>query len=145
MQPAAQEVQPIQATATLQIAQPEMVIVPPTDAPATEAPAEVLVIPTATLEAIATVETSGAVAQAEIIPDTPTPEYVAPTAVAYVPPVSSPGNGVRWFDVDLSEQRMYAYEGDTLVNSFVVSTGTWQTPTLVGRFKVWIKLKSAPM
>src|SRR5690606_4948085 len=85
---------------------------------------------------------SEGVAYAEIVPDTLTPIY--PTAVAYEQP-SSPGDGVRWFDVDLSDQRMYAYEGDTLVRTFVVSTGTWQTPTIKGRFKVWIKLRSAPM
>ncbi len=138
-QPIAQ--QQVQPTVTFtQI--PQQVVILPTDVSATE----VVVQPTATTEAVAVVETGVAVAEAAIIPDTPTPEYVEPTAVANVPaPVSSPGNGVHWFDVDLSDQRMYAYEGDTLVNSFVVSTGTWQTPTLVGRFKVWIKLKSAPM
>lgn len=132
--------QPV-ATLTPIPPQPELVIVPPTAA------AEVLVLPTATTEAVAIVETGVVVAEAAIIPDTPTAEYVAPpTAVAVVPPVSSgTSGGVRWFDVDLSDQRMYAYEGDTLVNSFVISSGTWQTPTLVGRFKVWIKLKSAPM
>lgn len=143
--PQVEVVQPV-ATVT-QTPQPEVVIVPPTDIPATEAAAEVVVLPTATTEAVAVVETGVAVAEAAIIPDTPTAEYVAPpTAVAGVPPVSSgTSGGVRWFDVDLSDQRMYAYEGDTLVNSFVISSGTWQTPTLVGRFKVWIKLKSAPM
>lgn len=146
MQPVAQQVeqqtQPtVTFTATLP---PEVVFVPPTNAP-TEAPAEVVIVPTNT-EAVAVVETGAAVAEAAIVPDTPTPEYIAPTAVANIPaPVSSPGNGVHWFDVDLSDQRMYAYEGDTLVRTFVVSTGTWQTPTLKGRFKVWIKLKSAPM
>jgi lipoprotein-anchoring transpeptidase ErfK/SrfK len=103
-------------------------------------------IPTSTV-AVAIVETSTpseGVAYAEIVADTPTSEYVAPTAVAYVPP-SSAGGGVHWFDVDLSDQRMYAYEGDTLVRTFVVSTGTWQTPTIIGKFKVWIKLQSAPM
>jgi len=86
-----------------------------------------------------------AVAEAAIVPDTPTPEYVAPTEVANVPPPSGVGSGEHWFDVDLSDQRMYAYEGDTLVRTFIVSTGTWQTPTVTGRFKVWIKLRSAPM
>jgi len=28
--------------------------------------------------------------------------------------------------VDLSEQMVYAYEGQTLVNQFLVSTGTWR-------------------
>lgn len=47
--------------------------------------------------------------------------------------------------MDLSQQRVYAYEGDTVVNSFVVSTGTWQTPTVTGSYKVWIKLRSTAM
>jgi lipoprotein-anchoring transpeptidase ErfK/SrfK len=85
---------------------------------------------------------------AEIVPDTPTPEYVAqPTDAPYVPPqaVSSSGGGAHWIDVDLSQQRVYAYEGDTIVNSFIVSTGTWQTPTVTGKYKVWIKLRSTDM
>ena len=125
----------------------EAVVAPPTDIPTMAPPAEVVVVPTATTEAVAVVETGQAVAEAAIVPDTPTAEYVAPpTAVAYVPPASTGGSGgVHWFDVDLSDQRMYAYEGDTLVNTFVVSTGTWQTPTVTGKFKVWIKLRSAPM
>ncbi|HCK67012.1 MAG TPA: hypothetical protein DHW49_12175 [Anaerolineae bacterium] len=143
VQPVAQEIFPT-VTAT-QFIQQQAVVIQPTDIPATDVP------PTATLElATATLEVatlpseppSEGVAYAEIVPDTPTPIY--PTAVAYVPP-ASPGNGVRWFDVDLSDQRMYAYEGDTLVRTFVVSTGTWQTPTIKGKFKVWIKLRSAPM
>ncbi|MCE9646611.1 MAG: L,D-transpeptidase [Chloroflexi bacterium] len=81
---------------------------------------------------------------AEIIADTPTSEYVAPTAVPYIPPVAGTG-GEHWIDVNLSEQRVYAYEGDTVVNSFIVSTGTWQTPTVTGRYKIWIKLLSTTM
>ena len=147
MEPVAQQIQP---TATFtQAPQPEVVVIPPTDAPPAEvAGAEVVVQPTATTEAVAIVETGVVVAEAAIIPDTHTADYVAPpTAVAYVPPASTSGGsgGVHWFDVDLSDQRMYAYEGDTLVNTFVVSTGTWQTPTVTGKFKVWIKLRSAPM
>jgi lipoprotein-anchoring transpeptidase ErfK/SrfK len=83
---------------------------------------------------------------AEIVADTPTSEYIAPTAAAFEPgTVPSGGYGDRWIDVDLSQQRVYAYEGDTVVNSFVVSTGTWQTPTVTGRYKVWIKLRSTTM
>jgi lipoprotein-anchoring transpeptidase ErfK/SrfK len=54
-------------------------------------------------------------------------------------------DGEHWIDVDLSQQRVYAYAGDTVVNSFVVSTGTWQTPTVTGKYKVWIKLRSTDM
>ncbi len=143
--PVAENVQPAVPTATpMQVTQPEaVVVVPPTENP----PAEVVIVqPTATVESVAVVETGAVVAEAVIVADTPTPEYVQPTAVANVPAaVTSPGNGVRWFDVDLSDQRMYAYEGDTLVRTFIISSGTWQTPTLTGRFKVWVKLKSAPM
>jgi lipoprotein-anchoring transpeptidase ErfK/SrfK len=47
--------------------------------------------------------------------------------------------------VNLSTQSVYAYEGDTVVNSFVVSTGTWMTPTVTGKYKIWIKFKSTAM
>lgn len=83
------------------------------------------------------------VIEAEIIVDTPTPEYAAATA-APKPPAQTTGGG-RWIEVNLSEQRVYAYEGDTLINSFVVSTGTWQTPTVTGNFKIWIKVRSQAM
>ncbi|HNK63354.1 MAG TPA: L,D-transpeptidase family protein [Anaerolineales bacterium] len=123
-----------------------VVEIPPTEMPTIQA----AVLPEATeaQEQPAVADSNSqpeAVAEAAIVPDTPTPEYVAPTEVANVPPPSGVGSGEHWFDVDLSDQRMYAYEGDTLVRTFIVSTGTWQTPTVTGRFKVWIKLRSAPM
>jgi lipoprotein-anchoring transpeptidase ErfK/SrfK len=86
-------------------------------------------------------ETPGTLAM-EIIPDTPTSENVPPTPK---PGSASSGNGVRWIDVDLTNQRVYAYEGDTIVNSFIVSTGTWRTPTVTGKFKVYIRLRSGSM
>ncbi|MBX3036042.1 MAG: L,D-transpeptidase [Anaerolineales bacterium] len=140
-------------TYTPVFSEPVAQVIVPTSTPTQFVQEQVFVPPTATIEIptatqeiviLPTEPPSEGVAYAEIVPDTPTPIYVAPTAVAYAPP-ASPGNGVRWFDVDLSDQRMYAYEGDTLVRTFVVSTGTWQTPTIKGRFKVWIKLRSAPM
>jgi lipoprotein-anchoring transpeptidase ErfK/SrfK len=142
LQPMAQEVlpaaafTPIPPTATLE-PQPQIVVLPPTDIPASEPPAAAET-ETEIVTAEAVVE---GIAYAEIIPDTPTPAYAPPPAA---PPKAS-GAGERWIDVDLSQQRLYAYEGDTLIRSFVVSTGTWQTPTVTGRYKVWIKLRSAPM
>lgn len=47
----------------------------------------------------------------------------------------------RWIDIDLSEQRLYAFEGQEIIRSFIVSTGKPQTPTPVGLFSVWIKLR----
>jgi lipoprotein-anchoring transpeptidase ErfK/SrfK len=141
VQPMAQVVLPatftaIPPTATLE-PQPQIAVLPPTDVPAGEPPAAAEP-ETEIVTAEAVVE---GIAYAEIIPDTPTPAYVPPPAA---PPKASSG-GARWIDVDLSQQRLYAYEGDTLIRSFVVSTGTWQTPTVTGRYKVWIKLRSAPM
>ena len=47
----------------------------------------------------------------------------------------------RWIDVDLSEQRVTAYEGGAAVRSTLVSTGLPQTPTPVGQYRIWIKLR----
>ncbi len=47
-------------------------------------------------------------------------------------------------EVDLINQKTYAYEGDKLIYSFLISSGTWErTPT--GTFKIWIKVKSQKM
>lgn len=58
---------------------------------------------------------------------------------------SVPHHGERWVDVDLAAQLVRAYEGDTLVNTFVVSTGTSRTPTVTGQFNIWIKLRTDDM
>ena len=51
---------------------------------------------------------------------------------------SAPTSG-RWIDVDLSAQRLTAYEGNTPVRSTLVSTGLPRTPTPTGRFPVYVK------
>ncbi len=81
----------------------------------------------------------------EVLADTPTPQYIPPTYSPDKPSVASAGNGVRWIDVDLSRQMVFAYEGDVVVNSFVVSTGTWRTPTVTGQYKIYVKIRSARM
>jgi lipoprotein-anchoring transpeptidase ErfK/SrfK len=55
------------------------------------------------------------------------------------------GPNEYWVDVDLSQQRTYAYRGDELLQSFLVSTGTWRTPTVTGKFKVYVKYRFADM
>jgi len=107
----------------------------PTETPA---PAPIIIEPTSTPEVIET----PAQLSMEIIPNTPTPEYVPlPT----LEPQYSSKDGERWIDVDLTNQRTYAYEGDTIVNSFVVSTGTWLTPTVTGKYRIYVKYVSAKM
>jgi lipoprotein-anchoring transpeptidase ErfK/SrfK len=51
----------------------------------------------------------------------------------------------RWIEVDLSQQRLYAHEGDTTVASFLVSTGVSAFPTVTGRYYIYIKLLSTLM
>ena len=53
--------------------------------------------------------------------------------------------GTRWIDVDLTHQMTYAYEGNTIVNSFLVSTGTWQYPTVTGQYHIYVKYRYTDM
>lgn len=47
-------------------------------------------------------------------------------------------------EVDLTNQRLYAYEGDQKVYDFLISSGKWgRTPT--GLFHVWVKLRYSRM
>jgi hypothetical protein len=80
--------------------------------------------------------------------DTPLPTDTPPPP----PPVASfPGlpSGVgdhdRWIDVNLSEQRTYAFEGYDLVNSFIVSTGTYLHPTVTGTYQVYLRYRYTDM
>ncbi len=96
-------------------------------------------VPTEEATAIpAATETPGVVAM-DVLADTPTTEYVPPT------PGITVGDGERWIDVDLTNQMVYAYEGETVVNSFVVSTGTWLTPTVTGKHKIYVKVRVQDM
>jgi len=76
----------------------------------------------------------------EVLPDTPTPEYVAPKPV-YAQSSYTYG-GSKYILVDISEQHMYVYEGDTLIYSFVASTGM-NNATRVGTFAVQSKIPNA--
>ncbi|MBI4066158.1 L,D-transpeptidase [Candidatus Gottesmanbacteria bacterium] len=47
-------------------------------------------------------------------------------------------------EVDLTSQKVYAYEGARRVHEFTVSTGKWaRTPT--GEFRIWAKVRSQKM
>ena len=51
----------------------------------------------------------------------------------------------RWVEVDLSDQKLYAWEGDSLYLETPISSGLpwWPTPT--GEFRIWIKLRATRM
>jgi lipoprotein-anchoring transpeptidase ErfK/SrfK len=97
----------------------------PTETPAT--PTETPTLPTATAEP-------------------PTPIVIWPTntpaAVVSNPTGSS---GERWIDVDLSNQRLVAYEGDTPVYWVTVSTGLAGTPTVTGQYRIYVKYPAQTM
>ena len=47
-------------------------------------------------------------------------------------------------EVDLTNQRLYAYESNQQVHNFLISSGKWgKTPT--GSFQIWIKLRATKM
>lgn len=66
------------------------------------------------------------------------------TGTTIEPAVSGPVSE-RWIDVNLSQQRLTAFQGKTAVFSSLISGGLPNTPTVVGRFKVYIKLRSTRM
>ncbi len=89
--------------------------------------------PTATPTATAT-PTETPVPTVEVIPYDP-----EETEPYYNPGVSEP-LGDKWIDINLSQQMLYAFENETLVASFLVSTGLPNTPTVTGTYHVWVKL-----
>lgn len=54
-------------------------------------------------------------------------------------------NTNKWIEVDLSDQKLKAWEGDSLFLETPVSTGLPATPTPTGEFNIWIKLRSTKM
>lgn len=79
---------------------------------------------------------------------TPTmaPTFISESAVAQ--PVLRPagvGPGEKWIDVNLTQQRLVAYEGDAPVFDSLVSSGTWNYPTVTGEFRVYLRFTSQTM
>jgi len=72
------------------------------------------------------------------------PSGGSPAPPAPSPPPSAPTSG-RWIDVNLSAQRVTAYQGNTPVRSTLVSTGLPRTPTPTGRYRIYVKYTSDDM
>lgn len=79
-------------------------------------------------------------------------EYVERKALGLAPVLKS-GAAVeystniwpKWIDVNLSTQRLVAYEGNRVVQSFLVTSGKPSTPTVTGVFRIFSKVKSERM
>lgn len=74
--------------------------------------------------------------------------------IVYVPPktqeivqqsdVLGESSADKRIEINLTNQHIYAYEGNNLIYDFLVSTGKWgRTPT--GTFNIWIKLRYTRM
>lgn len=73
------------------------------------------------------------------------PAAPAPAPKIAAPPPPAAGSGAKRFLIDLSEQRLYAYEGDTMVRTTLVSTGLPGTPTVTGTFYIYLRYSSQRM
>lgn len=62
-----------------------------------------------------------------------------------VQPAASATTSGKWIDVNLSTQRLVAYEGSTAVFSSLVSTGVARYPTVTGTFNIYLKYTSQAM
>lgn len=52
---------------------------------------------------------------------------------------------LRWIEINVSTQRLIAWEGGTPIYAIIVSTGTADHPTLTGSFTVQSKYRTARM
>jgi lipoprotein-anchoring transpeptidase ErfK/SrfK len=83
---------------------------------------------------------------------TPTPTFTptptsTPTATPTPtkPPPADQSESGKWIEIDLSQQKLYAHEGQKTVLTAVVSTGIRQYPTPTGRFKIYAKYRATRM
>ncbi len=51
----------------------------------------------------------------------------------------------RWIEVDLSEQKLRAWNGNELYLETSISSGLSRTPTPTGEFRVWMKIRATKM
>lgn len=53
--------------------------------------------------------------------------------------------GEKWIEVNLNDQMLYAWDGDQLVNEFLISSGIPIYPTITGVFRMWARTPSQTM
>jgi hypothetical protein len=72
-------------------------------------------------------------------------EYVAPVEhFKFIYPTAY-SEGQKWIDINLTEQRLTAYEGRTVITQTLISTGLPSHPTPTGVFTVMGKVESRHM
>lgn len=78
-------------------------------------------------------------------PRSPASASSQPRSVASPTPTRRSPSLDRWILVDLSEQELIAYQGKTPLLRTKVSTGRARTPTVVGTFRIYRKLRAQTM
>lgn len=58
---------------------------------------------------------------------------------------STSSAGEKLVEVDLTNKRMYAYENNTLIKTFLVSAGADATPTVTGKYSIYSKVRIQDM
>jgi lipoprotein-anchoring transpeptidase ErfK/SrfK len=61
------------------------------------------------------------------------------------PPTYAQSANPKRIEINLSTQHLYAFQGDTLVYNFLISSGTIDHPTITGTFHPYVKLLSTAM
>ena len=59
--------------------------------------------------------------------------------------IAVPLEGTRWIEVDLSKQKLTAWQGDVAVMDTYISSGRSGTPTVTGRYTIGTKYKAQRM
>ncbi len=74
-------------------------------------------------------------------------EVIVPSLTSQAPETAILGvsSGERWIEVDLSEQKIRAWEGSTLFLESLISTGLPWWPTPQGEFRIWTKVRATKM
>jgi len=115
---------------------PDPTALPPT---ATAVPPTATAVPTAT-----------AIPTATAVPPTatripPTPTQAPPTATPTVSASQAAASGGKWIDVNLTTQKLAAYEGNKAVVSSLISSGTANHKTVTGNFNIYLKFVKQDM
>lgn len=72
------------------------------------------------------------------------PKLATLNQVAHILGATTTPTADKRIEVDLTNQKVYAYEGNIRVYEFLISSGSWgRTPT--GEFTIWAKVKSQLM